>query len=258
MGRGAAWCRLKLKALKSSYKLSCPKPLKGMTFDLLGWAFRLCLEDMVMRKIFAVMMMCVSLGWAALASAAVDMTDPYKMVIEVANTTFETIKNNPDKMKDVSFRKDLIRNDLLPYVDTRYAAYKVMGTNLKSISTADRDAFTEAFAEYIVTAYADALALYNDQNLVAPAYKAVSADATQVNVKFTIRAQGKADLELVFKLRKNSKTGEWKAFDMVAEGISLLTAKENELSPLIRERGIKKVTELIKQNNAAGKADVIK
>lgn len=211
-----------------------------------------------MKKIFAVLMMCAGLCWASLAAAAVDMKDPYKMVIEVANTTFAKIKANPDKMKDVNFRKELIRTDLLPYVDTRYAGYKVMGNNLQKISAADRDAFCDAFAEYIVTAYADALALYNNQELVAPDYKTVSADATQVNIKFLIREQGKQDLELIFKLRKNSKTGEWKAFDMVAEGISLLTAKENELSPLIRERGIKKVTDLINQNNAAGKADVIK
>lgn len=211
-----------------------------------------------MKKIFAVIMMCAGLFWTGLASAAVDMTDPYKMVIEVANTTFNKIKANQDKMKDVNFRKELIRNDLLPYVDTRYAGYKVMGTNLKSISAADRDAFCDVFAEYIVASYADALALYNNQTLVAPEYKSVSADATQVNVKFLIREQGKQDLELIFKLRKNNKTGEWKAFDMVAEGISMLTTKENELAPLIRERGIKKVIELIKQNNAAGKTDAIK
>lgn len=211
-----------------------------------------------MKKIFAVIMMCAGLFWTGLASAAVDMTDPYKMVIEVANTTFNKIKANQDKMKDVNFRKELIRNDLLPYVDTRYAGYKVMGTNLKSISAADRDAFCDVFAEYIVASYADALALYNNQTLVAPEYKSVSADATQVNVKFLIREQGKHDLELIFKLRKNNKTGEWKAFDMVAEGISMLTTKENELAPLIRERGIKKVIELIKQNNAAGKTDAIK
>lgn len=214
--------------------------------------------EKLMKKIFAVVMMCVSMCWAGVASAAVDMTDPYKMVIEVANTTFDKIKANQDKLNDVNFRKELVRTDLMPYVDTRYAGYKVMGNNLKNISAADRDAFCDVFAEYIVISFADALALYNNQTLVAPEYKTVSADATQVNVKFLIREQGKADLELIFKLRKNNKTGEWKAFDMVAEGISLLTAKENELSPLIRERGIKKVIELIKQNNAAGKSDAIK
>lgn len=186
------------------------------------------------------------------AAATVDMTDPYKMVTEVAATTFDKIKANKDKMSDASFRKDLVRTDLMPYVDTRYAGFKVMGTNLKKVSSQDRDAFCDVFAEYIVASFADALALYNNQELVLPDYKTVSSDATQVNVKFLIREAGKADLELVFKLRKNSKTGEWRAFDMVAEGISLLTSKENELSPLIRDRGIKAVIKLIDQHNKSG------
>lgn len=191
-------------------------------------------------------------GFNAASAATVDMTDPYKMVTEVAASTFDKIKANKDKMSDATFRKDLVRTDLMPYVDTRYTGFKVMGTNLKSISKEDRDAFCDVFAEYIVASFADALALYNNQELVLPDYKSVSADATQVNVKFLIREQGKQDLELIFKLRKNSKTGEWRAFDMVAEGISLLTSKENELSPLIRERGIKAVIDLINQHNKSG------
>ena len=191
-------------------------------------------------------------GFNAASAATVDMTDPYKMVTEVAASTFDKIKANKDKMSDATFRKDLVRSDLMPYVDTRYTGFKVMGTNLKNISKEDRDAFCDVFAEYIVASFADALALYNNQELVLPDYKTVSADATQVNVKFLIRESGKQDLDLIFKLRKNSKTGEWRAFDMVAEGISLLTSKENELSPLIRERGIKSVIDLIDQHNKSG------
>ena len=206
-----------------------------------------------MKKFWAALALfgAATFGFNA-AAATVDMTDPYKMVTQVASSTFDKIKANKDKMSDTNFRKDLVRTDLMPYVDTRYAGFKVMGTNLKSVSAADRDAFCDVFAEYIVASFADALALYNNQDLVLPDYKSVSADATQVNVKFLIREQGKQDLELIFKLRKNSKTGEWRAFDMVAEGISLLTSKENELSPLIRERGIKAVIDLIDQHNKSG------
>ena len=217
-----------------------------------------------MKKFLTTMVMAcaaavLSLSFSMNASAAtVDMTDPYKMVSTVAEQTFDKIKANKDKMTDVNFRKELIRNDLLPYVDTRYAGYKVMGTNLKSASAEERDAFCDAFAEYIVASYADALAMYNDQELVLPKYQSVDSKATQVNVKFLIREQGKPDIELIFKLRKNSKTGEWRAFDMIAEGISMLTAKENELSPLIRERGIKAVTDLINQHNQSGSSEPIK
>ena len=45
-----------------------------------------------------------------------------------------------------------------------------------------------------------------------------------------------------FKLRKNKNTLEWKAFDMVVEGISLLSSKQAELSNRIAKEGIETVT----------------
>ncbi|MCK0525454.1 MULTISPECIES: ABC transporter substrate-binding protein [unclassified Anaerobiospirillum] len=206
----------------------------------------------------AVLMMASVFAVSSVQAADVDLKDPYKMVTAVADNAFQKLKANKDKISDVKFRKDLVRNDLLPYVDTRYAGFKVMGTNLKKASAAERDAFVDAFAEYIVASFAEALAMYNNQDLVAPEYKKVSDSATQVNAKFLIREAGKKDLELVFKLRKNTKTGEWRAFDLVSEGISMLTAKENELSPLIRERGIKAVTDLINKHNQTGSTEAIK
>lgn len=206
----------------------------------------------------AIFMLATIFGVNSVQAQDVDMKDPYKMVTVVAKNAFEKLQANKDKISDVTFRKDLVRTDLLPYVDTRYAGFKVMGTNLKKASSQERDAFCDAFAEYIVASFADALAMYNNQELVLPDYKQVSADASQVNVKFLIREAGKKDLELVFKLRKNSKSGEWRAYDLVSEGISMLTAKENELSPLIRERGIKAVTDLINKHNQTGSTEVIK
>ena len=49
-------------------------------------------------------------------------------------------------------------------------------------------------------------------------------------------------IEVVFKMRLNKKTGQWKAFDMVVEGISLLSAKQAELSNKIARQGVEQVT----------------
>lgn len=192
------------------------------------------------------------------AQASVDMTDPYKMVIEVANKTFNKLKNNQDKLNDISFRKSLIREELMPYVDYKYAAYKVIGTSLKNTTKEQRDAFAEAFSEYIVSTYADALGKYTDQELVAPAYKAVGADEKLVNVKFIIRKEGAPDLAVIFSLRKNSKTGQWRAFDMVAENISMLSAKQSELAPLIRDKGIAEVTKMLSSRNVKASSEPLK
>lgn len=205
-----------------------------------------------MKKFFKTLLSAAAVGFTLFsfnASAAVDMTDPYKMVDALAQKTFSDLKANKDKLNDVAFRKQLIREDLMPYVDTAYAAYSVMGQYAKNATKEERSAFTEAFGEYIVATYADALGKYNNQELVSPAYEQVGAKETMVSTKFLIREPQKQDLEVVFKLRKNSKTGEWKAFDMVAEGISMLSAKQSELTPLIRTKGVAGVTSLLKEHN---------
>jgi phospholipid transport system substrate-binding protein len=52
-------------------------------------------------------------------------------------------------------------------------------------------------------------------------------------------------------LRKNQKTNEWKAYDMVAEGISLLSSKQSEFQSILRKDGLQKVIDLM--NNAISK-----
>ena len=78
--------------------------------------------------------------------------------------------------------------------------------------------------------------------------KFTESNITAVNV--SVKEAGKPDIFLEFKLRKNNKTGEWKAFDMVAEGISLLSAKQSELGGLIRQNGIDAVIAQLREHNA--------
>lgn len=206
------------------------------------------------RKFFAAAVLCLCTCCSALA-AEVDMHDPYRMLITVADQTFTEIKQNSARVKsDAAYRRELVRTHLMPYVDTAYAAYKVIGNNLKNTTREERDAFAAAFGEYIASTYAEALGKYDQQELVSPPYQQVGADESNVSIKFLIRESGKQDLELVFKLRKNKNTGEWRAWDMVAENISMLTAKQSELGPMIREQGVAAVTALLVRHNSGSHA----
>ena len=42
-------------------------------------------------------------------------------------------------------------------------------------------------------------------------------------------------------MRKSKTTDEWKAYDMVAEGISLLSSKQSEFEGILRQDGIQAV-----------------
>ncbi|MFQ2223807.1 phospholipid-binding protein MlaC [Aeromonas enteropelogenes] len=201
------------------------------------------------KKIALLLGLMTSMLFSLSAQAAVDATDPNALVDMAAKQTFARlkadqaqIKSNPDHLRVI------IREELLPYVDNRFAAYKVLGNQIKQTTPAQRDAFVEVFTEYMVSSYADALAHFDKQSVKVEPGKAPNGNITAVNV--SVKEAGKPDIFLEFKLRKNNKTGEWKAFDMVAEGISLLSAKQSELGGLIRQDGIDAVIAQLREHNA--------
>lgn len=181
-------------------------------------------------------------------SFAVDDTNPYALANEVAQQTFDELRNNKDKVADRAFLNSLIDKNLMPYVDNRYAAYKVIGKSLKDTTEQERADFTEAFTEYLRNTFADTLGKYTDQELVKGPVSDVPADAKIVTVKFTVKQKGKADIAVVLKLRKNEKTGKWKAFDLIAENVSILDAKVAEINPIITKDGIGKAIAVLKQH----------
>ena len=60
-----------------------------------------------------------------------------------------------------------------------------------------------------------------------------------------VKDPNRPEIKVAFKVRKDSKTNEWGAFDMVAEGISLLDSKRSEFESIIRQDGIQKVIDLM-------------
>ncbi|PSJ40149.1 phospholipid-binding protein MlaC [Zobellella taiwanensis] len=185
--------------------------------------------------------------WAPLAASA-SASDPYRLVSEVAQNTFDRLKQeqaeigaNPEHLRTI------VREEMLPAVDVRFSAFRVIGSQLNSTTAEQRERFVEAFSDYLVVTYADALAAYNNQTLDIGRGQ-VGSDDKLASVPVTVQDPGKPDIKLEFKLRQNSRTGEWKVFDMVAEGISLLSAKQSELSGLIRQNGIDEVSRQLQEH----------
>lgn len=161
--------------------------------------------------------------------------NPYEVANNVSSTVISKIKNaNGDK----AVLEKIISEDLLPNIDVKYAAYKVMGTAAKNLSKEDRDRFTDAFTDYMKRSFIDVLGKYTSQEVVMSPVKEVKADENIVAVKLLIRESGKQDLEMVLKMRKNNKTGQWKAFDLIGENISILDAKTSEIFPILSSKGV--------------------
>ncbi|WP_448549718.1 MlaC/ttg2D family ABC transporter substrate-binding protein [Thalassotalea fusca] len=183
-------------------------------------------------------------------SARVDKNDPYKMIETVADITFkrfaaeqEMIRKNPNLLKNI------VREELMPYVNYKYAAFKVIGNNFKKTNKQERAEFVPVFRDYLITSYAQVFTLYKNQQVNFAPAKDFSNDKV-VAVNTTVIEPGRAPIDISFRVRKDKKTKEWKAYDMVAEGISLLDSKQAELSSLIRQKGLAHVTKMLREQAA--------
>ena len=212
-----------------------------MTFDLIK---KLALGFMVATA--AVIAVPAAPAYAAEAQQ-VDTTNPYTMMKVLADNVFQDLRNTTPPMTTEKARA-IITKDLLPYIDNKYSSFKVIGTNLKNTTKEERDAFTVSFTNYIIATYADALKKYTNQTIKVQDPEPITDKIT--SVKVTISAPGAEDVEVIFKMRLNPKTGTWKAYDMVAEGISLLSAKQSELSGMIRDKGITEVCKILDKHVA--------
>ncbi len=182
---------------------------------------------------------------------ATAQTSPYVLMQQASDKLFADIKNNQAKIKqNPNYLRTIVRNDLLPYVQVNYAGSLVLGSHFKSTTPEQREKFFKAFGDFIEQAYAQVLTAYSNQNIqIEPAKDVGDKNLVSIRVNI-IQTGGAAPIKLDFKWRKNSKTGEWQAYDMVAEGVSMVVTKQNEWSGILRQQGIEALTAQIQKSAA--------
>ncbi|MDU0353983.1 ABC transporter substrate-binding protein [Paraglaciecola aquimarina] len=177
-----------------------------------------------------------------------NQTNPQLLLEKVTTTTFERIEveqqsiaANPDHLRRI------IEQELMPHIDYKFAAFKVLGKHFRAVPKADIPEFVEEFRQYLISNFAVALANYGGQELFEPVKD--TDNLKSMTVKAIIRDADRPDIHINFKLRKIKKTNEWKTYDLVAEGISLLSSKQSEFASIIRQQGIQGVIEVMKNKN---------
>lgn len=184
----------------------------------------------------------------AFENVKVSQDDPYKMVEEAASKTFARIKNEQAQIKqDPETLRVIMDEELMPYIDHRFSSFKVLGKYARQVEKKDLLEFVSVFREYLITSYAVAMGYYDDQLVEFDPAREYN-DRTDVTVRAVIKDDSRPDIKVAFKVRKDPRTGDWQAYDMIAEGISLLSSKQTEFESILRKDGITKVIESMRES----------
>jgi len=182
----------------------------------------------------------MAFSMTAFASEAIP-SSPYVVLENVGNKLFSRIAANQQEIKKFpALMQDIVEEELMPSIDYRYASYRILGKHLKNTNKEQRAHFVSSMRNYLARTYATALMQYKNQEVIFEPEKSVEGKKI-VSIRTQIVDLNKPTIDVVFKMRKNKKTGEWKAFDMAVEGISLLSSKKAELSKRIAKQGVDQV-----------------
>jgi len=202
-----------------------------------------------MRFITYLIIAFYSLSFSAQAAEA-DISDPNNALQLLSDNTFARLNKEQAKLaNNPDYIKVIITEELIPYFDYKYAAYSVLGPYLRKTTPEQRKQFVDAFYEYSINAYGHILLNYNKQTLTILGNKNFKGKKI-VNIPVRMQENSGQVTQLSFKLRKNKKTGEWKVFDVIAEGVSMLDTKRSEFSALLQQKGVDDLIKLLQQKNS--------
>ena len=168
---------------------------------------------------------------------------PHQMIEGLGDSLFKRLAQEQENLGDhPELVREIIEQELMPHVDYRYAAFKILGKYIRTVSKEEREQFALAMRDHLTVVYVNALSQYKNQKITFQPSTKLKKGKKIATIKALITEQGAPNIGINFKLRLDRETQQWKAFDMVIEGISLINAKQAEITSRIRASDIQTVT----------------
>ncbi|MBS0432353.1 MAG: ABC transporter substrate-binding protein [Proteobacteria bacterium] len=155
----------------------------------------------------------------------------------------EELRRNPEQLIR------LIDGILLPHFDIDYASLLVLGRHARDATPEQRVRFSRAFYNSITHRYAEGLLNYTKGKVkVLPADAGLDAKRSVVRTQVALDDGKNLSVDYVFR---KTASGQWKAYDVVIEGISYVTNYRNQVDAEIRKEGIEGLIKRLQTQGAS-------
>lgn len=189
------------------------------------------------------MMRIVGLAFALLlavvtaAPARADTPTPDQVVQGIADDLGKAIDGHQAELKGAPEKLiKVIDKILLPRFDIDYASILVLGQNARTATPEQRERFAKAFYNSITHRYAEGLLNYTRGRVRVLPSKGELSDKRSIVRTEVVLDDGKT-LAVDYAFRK-TKAGDWKAYDVIIEGISYITNYRNQVGAEIQKSGL--------------------
>lgn len=192
----------------------------------------------------------LSLTLVAFANGAMAEVAPDVLVKSTADEVLAIVKKDKDIQNgDQKKIFALAEEKILPNFDFDRVCRMVLGKNWNNATKEQQEAFQREFRSLMLRTYATALSKYRNQTIEFKPLRAQPSD-TEVTVKTQIVQPGGQPIGVDYSLEKRAEG--WKVYDIVIEGVSLVTNYRGQFSNEIRQGGMDGlIQKLVEKNKGA-------
>ncbi len=184
------------------------------------------------------------LGLIAEGYAQVDVNSgPGAVVQNAIQEVLTDIKADPSlRQKDKA--SDLITRVVVPHFDVTRMTRLAVGKNWRSASPEQQSQLQSAFQTLLVRTYATSLSQFNNQTMVV---KSVDTQGNDSVVHTQLASSGAQPIGIDYSMEANGSN--WLVYDMVIDGVSLITNYRSEFANEVRQNGIDGLIRALNKKN---------
>jgi len=200
---------------------------------------------MIKNFFIALSLLCFSASVFAIEAPDALVKRTAEDVLAVVKTDKDIQAGNQDKIFALAEEK------ILPNFNFDRVSRLVLGKNWTRATPEQKTGFQAEFRTLLLRTYATALSKYKNQVIEYKPLR-MAEGANTASVKTQILQSGGQPIEVDYTLAKEAEA--WKVYDIVIEGVSLVTNYRGQFSQEVRQNGLDSLIKKLADKNAAAKS----
>lgn len=191
----------------------------------------------------------LTLAWALLAALPLPAADlaPDVLARNTTDDVLAIVRQDKDiQSGDMKKIMELVDAKILPHFDFTRMTRLAVGKSWRQASPAQQESLVREFRTLLVRTYSTAFVNYRNQKIEVKSLKLQPADE-DVTVRSQILQPGGEPIPVDYSMAKTS--GGWKVYDVIIEGVSLVTTYRGTFNDEIARAGIDGLIKLLVDKN---------
>ena len=177
---------------------------------------------------------------------------PDALVKRVTDELLAIIKADKD-LQAGNQRKvtEVAETKVLPHFDFARMTRLAVGRNWQQATEAQKEALVKEFRTLLVRTYSSSLSAYRNQTIEVKPSKVAAGDK-EATVRTAVIQQGGPPIPIDYSMEKEA--AGWKVYDVVIDGVSLVTTYRGSFNDQIQKGGIDGLVKTLQDRNKSPEA----